>query len=271
MQRSVIYDVMRDGDRHLRGKIAELIFKRVRSKLLERPCCCNTRELTYFFAEYAHFKEEVSFLLGEKPPSSHFYIMWASTLEKEGWEEVRRTLSEEEVKNLGRFCLLCLKEGEKEVCIHIDDSYRLVYLCSNCLRRCMERRFIRFNGRYEVTPNVERFSYCIRKLSALLDIRRNPGVVAVLSRLDSKARIFLYETYKAISSQYSFDYVCVDEAGNKYLVDVTSVRQVDEKPAELSKKENQIADKAKEAGFKILVPVVRFLEDWQVQVELTET
>jgi hypothetical protein len=41
MQHSVIYDIMRDGDRHLRGKIAELVFKRVKSKLLKSYYWCQ--------------------------------------------------------------------------------------------------------------------------------------------------------------------------------------------------------------------------------------
>lgn len=271
MQNSVIYDIIRDGDRHLRGKIAELVFKRVRPRLLKRPCCCNTRELTYFLMEYAHFKEEISFLLGEKPPP-HSYIMWVSPMEKEGLEEIRNTLSEEEIRKLGKFCLLCLKEGEKEVQIQIDTNYRLFYLCSDCLRKCTKLGFIRsINNTYEVNSNAEYFSNYVKKLSMLLSIERYPGVIAVLSRLDSRSRIFLYKAYKEGRSQYPFDYVCVDESGNKYLVDVTSVKQINKRPAKLSKIENQIAAKAKEAGFKILVPVVRFLKDWQVQVEFTET
>ena len=53
-------------------------------------------------------------------------------------------------------------------------------------------------------------------------------------------------------------------------VDVTSVRGIGKAPAKLSARERQIAEQAKKEGFKILVPTVRFLENWQVMVELVE-
>jgi len=68
----------------------------------------------------------------------------------------------------------------------------------------------------------------------------------------------------------SFDYICADGQGNKYLVDVTSLRGLKGSPAPLSEKERQVAVVAKKKGFKVLVPVVRFLQDWWVLIELTE-
>jgi len=54
------------------------------------------------------------------------------------------------------------------------------------------------------------------------------------------------------------------------MVDVTSVRGIGKASAKLSARERQIAEQAKKEGFKILVPTVRFLENWQVMVELVE-
>jgi hypothetical protein len=87
----------------------------------------------------------------------------------------------------------------------------------------------------------------------------------VLYKLDAEARKFLGEVDIGPKGpgQYSFDYVCVDDQGGKYLVDVTSVRGLDTSPAPLSKKERLIAEHAREAGFKILIPVVRFLHNWR--------
>jgi len=63
--------------------------------------------------------------------------------------------------------------------------------------------------------------------------------------------------------------LCQDQ-GNAYLIDVTSVRGLDSSPAQLSEREKRVAEKAKKAGFKVLVPVVRFLSDWRVLIELVE-
>jgi len=238
MRRSVIYDILKDGDRHLRGKIAELVFKRVKSQLLKRPCCCNTMELTYFLMHYAHFKENISFLLGGESKSYSFGPLIGVPMEEEGETSVN-ILSEEDIRKLMKFCLFCLKEGEKEVGIQIDDKCILFYLCDECLGRCVNRGVVcSTNFTYKVNPNTEAFEELRRFLAK---IYRYITIVAVLSKLDPAARIFLYEVYKVWRSQYPFDYVCVDEDGNKYLVDVTSIRQENEKPAKLSERENQIA------------------------------
>jgi hypothetical protein len=103
------------------------------------------------------------------------------------------------------------------------------------------------------------------------DSLENLDVVEVLSKLDAQTRDFLRELYgMGPSGQHPFDYVCVDDQGGKYLVDVTSVRGIDASPAPLSKREQEVVAMAKEKGFKILVPVVRFLPDWRVLIELVE-
>jgi hypothetical protein len=53
-------------------------------------------------------------------------------------------------------------------------------------------------------------------------------------------------------------------------VDVTSLRGLKVSPAPVSEKERQVSVVAKKKGFKVLVPVVRFLQDWWVLIELTE-
>jgi hypothetical protein len=96
-------------------------------------------------------------------------------------------------------------------------------------------------------------------------------IVEVLSKLDVQARDLLRELYRRGSpGQHPFDYVCVDDQGCRYLVDVTSVRGIDASPPPLSKREREVVAMAKEKGFKVLVPVVRFLSDWRVLIELVE-
>jgi hypothetical protein len=97
-------------------------------------------------------------------------------------------------------------------------------------------------------------------------------VVKILSKLSDEDRAFLWNIYKASKAspgQHPFDYICVDDEGNKYLIDVTSVRGKG-LPAKLSRSEMEICILAESKGFKVLVPVVKFLENWQVEVMLTE-
>ncbi|MGC8983564.1 MAG: hypothetical protein ACP5KA_07440, partial [Desulfurococcaceae archaeon] len=68
---------------------------------------------------------------------------------------------------------------------------------------------------------------------------------------------------------HSLDCLCVDEKGGKYLVDVKSMYK-SRRPTPLSKRELETALLAKSKGFRVLVPVVVFLEDWNVRIELRE-
>jgi hypothetical protein len=281
MQRSVIYNIIKDGDRHLRGKIAELIFERVKSQLLERTLyCCNTLDL-YHFSNYDSRSID-ALSINEKSLLSEYMANLNAAMNILGIEkcEVSNALSSEDTrKNLRRLCLFCLKEGE--TCVHVwvnNHSYRCPFhLCSDCLYTCIKKGLIRsviFSDNftyYEVDSKNEAFHRLVRNLVETMNLIEHLNIVEVLSRLDAPARVFLYELYKKATGQYPFDYVCVDDYGNKYMVDVTSLRERGRMPAKLSKRESQIAEQAKKEGFKILVPVVRFLENWQVQVELMET
>jgi hypothetical protein len=55
VQYSFTYDIIEDGDNYLKGKIAELIFERVRSKLLRKikiTHCCGVTELKHFLTAH---------------------------------------------------------------------------------------------------------------------------------------------------------------------------------------------------------------------------
>jgi hypothetical protein len=264
----VIYDIIKDGDRHLRGRIAELIFERVKRRLLNGSlCCCSTLELSHFFdygpkllSEYMANLKAVMNLLGIKRSKK------ASTMLSS--DNVRRKLM--------RLCLFCLEEGEAYVSVWVDNYKRYFRLCRRCLNKCIEKGFVSVSY-YEVDPKNETFNKLVRglfKVAELMELAPSyQNVIEVLSRLDTSAQAFLNSLYKRVGAQYGqhpFDYVCVDEHGGKYMVDVTSVRGIGKAPAKLSRRERQIAEQARKEGFKILVPTVRFLENWQVIVELVE-
>jgi hypothetical protein len=66
-----------------------------------------------------------------------------------------------------------------------------------------------------------------------------------------------------------FDYICVDEHGNKYLIDVKSVWRGDE-AVSFSKGERLFINEAKLKGFKVLAVFMKFLPNWKVRLELVE-
>jgi len=280
MWRSVIYDILKEGDRHLRGKIAELVFERVKSQLLGRALhCCSTLELSNFFWDLPSI--DVNSLLRDY--MANLSIV-RDALGMEKLEELSSVLSSDDVrKNLVQLCLFCLKDGETRVGFWTNHYREGFYLCRNCLRRCVEKGFVHQSSTtffdYEVSSKDEAFNGLVRSLvkatRTITRLAMSANAVEVLSKLNARARAFLREVYvdkrgRGMYGQHPFDYVCTDDQGNAYLVDVTSVRGLNGSPAQLSKGERQVAERAKKAGFRVLVPIVRFLPDWCVLIELME-
>jgi len=161
------------------------------------------------------------------------------------------------------FCLKRIKWSESNT-VFIDSGS--IKMCDDCFRKASEKGLVSDLGHienkdfYAVVKDLHRFAILIEYYE----------VFEVLSRLDESSRDFLNEVYgRRTKGQHPFDYICADAGGNKYLVDVTSA-SFDERPAELSKKEMQVANKAREKGFKILMPVVKFMRNWVLRVELAE-
>lgn len=272
--RQKVYDILREGDRHLRGKIAELVFDKVKFQLIREPLyCCTTYKLCNFIRA---IRNDISSYIEALNIAREFLGM-------KRLEETFNTLFNKEVGgNLlrGR-CLLCLEEGEAEVRIRVEDVHTSFRLCKSCLHVCMEKGLIQSKSRATLSckarTNPRKLRNLIEKLVARAswieyNFSKYSDVVEVLSKLDERARRFLWEVDLGPKGpgQYSFDYVCVDDRGGKYLIDVTSVRGLDASPASFSEKERWVAERAREVGFKILKPVVRFLRDWRVLVELIE-
>jgi hypothetical protein len=289
MWRSVIYDILKEGDRHLHGKIAELIFERVRSSLLGRTLhCCDTTRLSFFLAINPTIPStDVSSLI-------HNYATKLN-LARKALEmsplEVSVALLREKIKKLKGLCLFCLQKGRTLLFIERGGDRRAFFACEDCFSKCLEKALLRSEAgitriyRYPaLTGPIElsttRYFFddkngtlhgLVWSLVEALDLLENLDIVEVLSKLDVQARDLLRELYRRGSpGQHPFDYVCVDDQGCRYLVDVTSVRGIDASPPPLSKREREVVAMAKEKGFKVLVPVVRFLSDWRVLIELVE-
>jgi len=155
--------------------------------------------------------------------------------------------------------------GELEARIRIKDYLSYFRLCKSCLQICLEKGLVQARKGTPLSYEVVTRDRVLR--DAIYELITSASWIEfdVLYKLDAEARKFLGEVDIGPKGpgQYSFDYVCVDDQGGKYLVDVTSVRGLDTSPAPLSKKERLIAEHAREAGFKILIPVVRFLHNWR--------
>jgi hypothetical protein len=288
MRYSVTYDIVRDGDRSLRGKIAELVFERVKSLLLGKALyCCNTLDLHDFLASRL---VDISSIDGRSLLYEYTTNLNAvrDLLGLGKFEGAFNVLSNQDVrKNLRKLCLFCLKEAKTPVFIEADGLERAFFTCKECFAKCVEKgllqavpvHFSDLSGRrlspytrYFVNFEKKPFRHLVHDLLRISDLLKYLDVVEVLSRLDERARGLLREVYgeRSAPGQHPFDYVCVDDRGSRYLVDVTSVRGIGKRPPPLSKRERQVAERARREGFRILVPLVRFLQDWRILVELIE-
>lgn len=177
-------------------------------------------------------------------------------------------------------CLLCLRDrdllldlGKELHWVHVSNS-RHFWLCQDCLSVCeshghiSSRTIIILNTVIREWSCLEELNTAILSLMDLLYLLDDFQVVKVLSRLDSAKRDFLYEIYgQRGPGQLPFDFIGADEDGNAYLIDVMSVMGW-WKHGPLSAREKGVVKRAKELGFKIMIPEVRFLENWRVCIEL---
>jgi len=95
-------------------------------------------------------------------------------------------------------------------------------------------------------------------------------VLRVVSKLSVEDVLFLQEVYcRYLTGPTPFDYIGVAPDGSeKCLIDVTSTRSGS--MAGLSLKERKVAELAKKRGFKILVPVIYFGDNWNVIIKIEE-
>ncbi|MGC9015144.1 MAG: hypothetical protein ACP5KW_12280, partial [Thermoproteota archaeon] len=286
------YNILKDGDRHLRGKIAEEIFMKVKDKIIpsEKLLFCSTYDLRFTLVRipYSEASKIVSqYALGNDP------LLLSYNEAEEKLNKFRKALginihknnSLEELHNMTYLkntrilyldrCILCLDKGE------IFVGGFMSYLRSSCLNKCLELGYIskkqfvyqEFSDYVYQVSNEEFRGVLEDFLKA--DFQLNYGnAFRVLLKLDETSVKFLYEVYGGkwfdlSHGQLPFDYIAVNDRGEKYLIDVTSVRG-EYNPAGLSKREKEIAEQAKRIGFRILVPTVKFLEDWKVVVKLSE-
>jgi uncharacterized protein YihD (DUF1040 family) len=291
---SIEYNIKSNGDRTLRGTIAELVFKRVYPQLLGRLRCCSTTELAWAlrFCNEIVLKdiaiEDINAVILEYVRRLNMAREMLG-LEKRSEAVLSNVLSSSTLIRtyLPSRCLLCLDraipsnfvETDIKVAVKKNDEdrgvgYHTVHfiLCNNCLRIAQEKGYITTYRSYKVIRERNPLFYeTVMRLVRLVKILAHYEALSILSKIDDKAKTFLSEVYAwAGSGAHPFDFFCVDEQGGKYLVDVVSTRDYAGELAPLTKREKEVAEEARKLGFKILVPVVRFLDNWTVKVELIE-
>jgi hypothetical protein len=276
--KTIRYNILRDGDRHLRGKIAEEVFARVKDKLIRSFILqVNTYHFTSFLSEYERHEEVIEWILtrlSEGLTPSQIVLEASRELELFR-KEMDVSVNGEGPAALEGFCIMCFKRGE----VKVRGLYPLK-LCGECLEKCLKRGYVRgvedarfsfLTERFEIVPEKHEFERAVERVLQVTSVLRGyEGCLRLFSMLAEGERAFLHETlYIRGSGQHPFDFIAVGDDGSKYLIDVTSTKG-EHSHAPLSFREKDIAGKAVKAGFRILTPVVRFDANWTVKVELIE-
>ncbi|MEM3488472.1 MAG: hypothetical protein QXO75_02265 [Nitrososphaerota archaeon] len=244
--------------------MAEMVFERVKDHLLQNLITCTPYEFVYAFNVSHTLKLDIREIT-IKLKNEEGYLEYMLNEVEKGFNSLREDLGIKKTdcsEPLSRgCCILCGGKGEE--LIHSSDHTFYFLLCRECLNRCQENGLI---DNIHILRS-EQYEHIIK----LHELLRYKNVLILLSKLEDEEIDFLKNVYLEDSSghgQLPFDYIGTDGKGNKYLIDVTST--ITGSIAPLSKREKEISKKAKAFGFKILQPVVYFLENWYVEVKLKE-
>jgi hypothetical protein len=173
--------------------------------------------------------------------------------------EKKRELKLEESPLTRAICPLCLNKGK--MLVHGPFYRYYLWLCEDCLSKCLKHGVVNGNCIYHINEDRNDFLTAIKNHIRIIELMQYMNVFKLLSRLNKVEKDFLLQVYnEGGSGGCPFDYIAIDKFGNKYLIDVTSVKGK-WTPCVLSKREKEIAKLAKKNGFKVLVPIIRFLEN----------
>jgi hypothetical protein len=228
-----------------------------------------------------------------------FEELWRRGSAYEVVSEIREGLSvfvrEMGTEDLDKLCLNLVHVGY--------EATRKCKLCGNPyeppnfgvirLEGCVEGRSER-----AYCPSISICTECYRKLldKGILKIRRDGYLVPREEYLRSFALLWFYcslhhhleyvdfiikignvDFLKRIGAgEYSsvFDFICIDDKGGKYVIDVkATTSQVQSTSSKINKelrRSSHLIQLVLEQGFRVLVPIVRLEKDWRIVVELVE-
>jgi hypothetical protein len=145
-----------------------------------------------------------------------------------------------------------------------------ISICEKCYERLLEKDIIKKPGRTEVFVREEYLGnfallwfYC--------------ELHGYLEYLDFIAKVGNIDFFKSIGAGFSsspFDFMCIDNNGEKYIVDVkTTTSQIQTTSSKISKeleRSSKYIQLALNQGFRVLLPIVRLGKDWKIVLELVE-
>ena len=164
-------------------------------------------------------------------------------------------------------CLLC---GEWS-------PYRVCDNCSTLM--CKRLNGNEFTEAYKLLGTIDNLVIKLEETSKEYESLRSElrsleyfiHMLEFIAKFKPEEILFLKKVYceEKITGPPSFDYVAVSSDGSKkYLIDVTST--ISRHHAGLSPKEKEVAKRALRRGFKILMPIIYFEDDWNITIRVME-
>ncbi|MFZ8791341.1 MAG: hypothetical protein ACO2OS_03545 [Thermosphaera aggregans] len=145
-----------------------------------------------------------------------------------------------------------------------------ISICEKCYERLLEKDIIKKPGRTEVSVREE----YLRNFALLRFYCELHGYLEYLDFIAKVGNIDFFMIIGAGFSSSLFDFMCIDNNGEKYVIDVkTTTSQVQTTSKIISKElktSNRHIQLALNQGFRVLLPVVRLEKDWKIILELVE-
>jgi len=145
----------------------------------------------------------------------------------------------------------------------------VISICTECYRKLLDRGIVKIRRDGRLVPREEYLRsfallwfYCSLHNLEYVDFIIKIGNVDFLKRIGAGV-------YSSV-----FDFICIDDKGGKYVIDVkATTSQTQSTSSKISKelrRSSHLIQLALEQGFRVLVPIVRLEKDWKIVVELVE-
>jgi len=151
-----------------------------------------------------------------------------------------------------------------------------ISVCEKCYERLLEKCTIKKLERTEVFVRKK----CLRNFALLWFYCELYGeLYGYLKYPDffAIAKVGNIDFFKSIGAGFSsssFDFLCIDNNGEKYVIDVkTTNSQIQSTSSIISKElkgKSKYIQLALNQGFRVLLPIVRLEKDWKIVLELVE-
>ncbi len=272
---SIDYNMLRNAPRHTKGKIGEMVFKKIYQHYFKDFLCCYSMDLRHFLFGFVTFARRFNIDLNKFVEKFDEKVLDGEIANAAKMLREYADFGDGEIdasfmaKNISQICPFCLKkpEDDKVIKLHFyscDDI--AIPVCEKCYKHLVEKGYAEAIESGEASA-FEVLSWGLyQSFHLLLDMISCQEVMKFLSRLSREDREFVEETLR---SKYwnSFDFLCIDSKNNKYVVDVKSVIE-SPWPGPLSQREKEFASIAKRRGFKPLIVVLWFFSNSSIRVEV---